>query len=85
MDFADLHRFYIPPAVVFILRLRIKLWRHKMAWQAKMHEQDGRINARDARDAMDLGTTNAVPQRHMSKTGKSADGCCRFNSNALGC
>ena len=60
---------FLPPAVV-----------KTMAWQAKKHE---RINARDARDAMDLGTTNAVPQRHMSKTGKSADGCCRFNSNAL--
>jgi hypothetical protein len=48
-----------------------------MAWQAKMHEQHERINARDA---MDLGTANEVPQRHMSKTGKSADGCCRFKA-----
>jgi hypothetical protein len=29
---------------------------------------------------MDLGTANEVPQRHMSKTGKSADGCCRFKA-----
>jgi hypothetical protein len=23
-----------------------------------------------------------VPQKHMGKTGKSADGCCRFNITA---